>query len=105
MATRSPKTSAPLTFDLPLSLIEKITAIRKGRRLKTASAVVRLAVEQFDFDGCEPAHVPHRQISVRITAPQRAMLKRYSKSKDSSVGELIRLALEGLTVKPPRTRR
>jgi hypothetical protein len=105
MASRSPQTSAPLTFDLPRSLIEKIQSIRKGRGLKTASEVVRLAVEQFDFDGCEPDHEPHRQISVRITAPQRAMLKRFAKSKDSSVGELIRLALEGLTVKPPRTRR
>ncbi|MDB6093310.1 MAG: CopG domain protein DNA-binding domain protein [Verrucomicrobia bacterium] len=105
MATRSPKISAPLTFDLPLGLIEKIQAIRKGRNLKTASDVVRLAIEQFDFDGCEPDHEPHQQISVRIAAQQRATLKRYSKTKDSSVGELVRLALESLPVKPPRARR
>lgn len=105
MAPRSSKSSAPLTFDLPLSLIEKIQAIRKGRNLKTSSEVVRLAIEQFEFDRCEPDHEPHQQISVRITANQRATLKRYSKSKDTSVGELLRLALEALTVKPPRTRR
>ncbi len=105
MVSRSSKSSAPLTFDLPRSLIDKIQAIRKGRKLKTASEVVRLAIEQFDFDSCEPDHEPHQQISVRITAVQRAMMKRYSKSKDSSVGELLRLALEGLPVNPPRTRR
>jgi hypothetical protein len=105
MASRPPKNSAPLTFDLPLSLITKIQSIRKGRGLKTASEVVRLAVEQFDFDACRPDHEGHQQISVRIAGPQRAMLKRYAKAKDASVGELLRLALEDLPVKAPRPRR
>ena len=105
MATRSSKSSAPLTFDLPRSLTDKMQAIRKGRSLKTASEVVRLAIEQFDFDACDPDHEAHQQISVRISGPQRAMLKRYAKGKNSSVGELIRLALEGLSVKPPRASR
>jgi Arc/MetJ-type ribon-helix-helix transcriptional regulator len=105
MATRSSKASAPLTFDLPLTLIEKIQSIRKGRSLATASEVVRLAIEQFDFDACDPDREPRQQISVRITGAQRAMLKRYANGKDSSVGELIRFALEGLPVKQPRASR
>ena len=41
-----------------------------------------------------------------FAAAQRAMLKRYGRSKDVSVGELLRLALEALAVKPARgTRR
>jgi Arc/MetJ-type ribon-helix-helix transcriptional regulator len=102
MASRSHKNSAPLTFDLPLALIAKIKAARKSRGLKTASEVVRLAIEQFDFEACTPNREPHRQISVRVAAPQRAMLKRYARSKDTSVGELLRLALEGLAVRPAR---
>jgi len=103
MASRSTKKSSPLTFDLPLALIAKIDALRKSRALGTASQVVRLAIEQFDFDGCSPRHEPHRQISVRVAASQRAMLKRYARSKDASVGELLRLALEALPAKPPRS--
>jgi hypothetical protein len=102
MASRTHKNSAPLTFDLPLGLITKIKAARKGRGLKTASEVVRLAIEEFDFEQCEPNHEPHRQISVRVAAPQRAMLKRYARSKGASVGELLRLALEALPLKAPR---
>lgn len=102
MASRSKKKSAPLTFDLPLGLIGKIQSTRKGRGLKTTSEVVRLAIEQFDFGGCKPRHEPHRQISVRLAAAERAMLKRYARSKSTSVGELLRLALEGLSVKAPR---
>jgi Arc/MetJ-type ribon-helix-helix transcriptional regulator len=105
MASRSSKGSAPLTFDLPGTLIEKIHALRKGRTLKTASEVVRLAIEQFDFGACKPEREDRQQISVRVTNAQRAMLKRYAKGKDSSVGELIRLALDDLPVKAPRSAR
>lgn len=105
MASRSSKISAPLTFDLPQGLMAKIQAIRKGRGLKTASEVVRLAIAQFDFASCRPDHEPHQQISVRISGPQRAMLRRQAKSKDTSVGELLRFALETLPARAPRSRR
>ena len=96
MASRSKKISAPLTFDLPQSLITKIQSRRKTLGLKTASEVVRLAMEQFDFARCIPPSEPHRQISVRLTAKQRAMLKRHARQKATSVGELLRLAIDCL---------
>jgi hypothetical protein len=102
MATRTRKSSAPLTFDLPLSLIAKIEACRRGHGFATASEVVRLAIGGYDFDNCEPVRDPHRQISVRITGEQRSALKRYARQKDASVGELLRLALESLPVKPAK---
>ncbi len=102
MATRS--ASAPLTFDLPTSLIARIETGRKKLGLKTASEVVRMAIEKFDFEGCRPARDPHRQISVRLGANQRAMLKRYAKKKDASVGELLRCALEALSASKPKSR-
>jgi Arc/MetJ-type ribon-helix-helix transcriptional regulator len=102
MATRS--ASAPLTFDLPISLIAKIESHRRKYGLKTASDVVRLAIDRFDFEGCRPARDPHRQVSVRLGANQRAMLKRFAKKKDASVGELLRFALEGLPAKKPKAR-
>ncbi len=105
MAPRSQRNSAPLTFDLPLELIAKIKSVRKSRGLRTASEVVRLAIAQFDFEACTPNHAPHRQISVRVAAPQRAMLKRYARTKDASVGELLRLALDSLAAKPTRSAR
>lgn len=98
MAKSSRKPSAPLTFDLPESLISRIEACRRGHGFTTASEVVRTAIAGFDFDGCKPERDPHRQISVRITSDQRAMLKRYARQKDASVGELLRLALEALPV-------
>ena len=99
MAKKSRKPSAPLTFDLPESLIARIETCRKGHGFATASEVVRTAIGSFDFYGCKPVRDPHRQISVRITADQRGTLKRYARQKDASVGELLRLALEALPTK------
>lgn len=99
MAKTSRKPSAPLTFDLPESLIVRIETCRKGHGFATASEVVRTAIGNYDFEDCAPSRDPHRQISVRITADQRSMLKRYARQKDASVGELLRLALEAMPTK------
>jgi hypothetical protein len=45
MATRSRSASAPLTFDLSLTLIGKIESVRRKQGLKTASEVVRHAID------------------------------------------------------------
>ena len=105
MSRPSQKGSAPLTFDLPVSLIAKIGACRKGHGFKTASEVVRLAITTFDFESCTPTRDPHTQISVRVTGEQRAMLKRYARKKDASVGELLRLALESLPLKAAKKKK
>jgi hypothetical protein len=105
MAKSSRKPSAPLTFDLPESLIARIESCRKGHGYATASEVVRTAIAGFDFETCEPDRDPHRQISVRITNDQRATLKRYSRKKNASVGELLRLAIEALPDRPSRKRK
>lgn len=100
--TRKP--SAPLTFDLPASLIERIEVCRRGNGFSSASEVVRTAIEKFDFATCRPDREPHRQISVRISPDQRAALKRYSRQKDVSVGELLRMAIEALPARGAKRR-
>ena len=73
------KPSAPLTFDLPVSLIAKIARAKRGHALGSASEVVRLALEEFDLGSFQPVRDPHRQISVRIAGKQRAALRQAAK--------------------------
>ena len=103
MAKKS-KPSRPLTIDLPTSLIEKIELCRRGSGFASNSEVVRAAISEFDFATCRPEQEQHRQISVRIAPDQRAALQRYSRQKDVSVGELLRMAIEALAVRKPRRR-
>ncbi len=99
------KASAPLTFDLPESLISKIGRARRGHGLKSASDVVRLALAEYDLDDFKPANDPHRQISVRINGTTRGKLKRFARIKRASIGELIWAALEVLPEKISRRAR
>ena len=96
------KSAAPLTFDLPVSLLAKIARTKRGHALRSTSEVVRLALEQFDLGSFEPVRDPHRQISVRIAGKQRGALRQAAKRNDASIGELIRAALEQLPLKPTR---
>src|SRR5476649_685925 len=102
MPTPKSKSFAPLTFDLPVSLIAKIVRARRGHALGSTSEVVRLALAQFDLGSFQSTREPHRQISVRIAGKQRAALRQAAKQKDASIGELIRAALEQLPVKLAR---
>jgi len=102
MATRKKKSSTPVTFDLPLDLLAKIETCRKTHGVGSASEVIRTALDQFDFAGCQPVVTPHRQISVRLNPDQRLTLKRFAKLKIVSVGELLRMAVEALPAKKER---
>lgn len=102
MPTAKKKPSAPLTFDLPIDLISKIGSSKKAYRLKSASEVVRLALDKTDLNKLNITTPAHRQISVRISATQRATLKSVAKKKNTSVGELIRFAIEGLPARPKK---
>jgi Arc/MetJ-type ribon-helix-helix transcriptional regulator len=100
MAHSNSSSSAPLTFDLTDALLGHIEACRRGHGFSSASEVVRLALQRFDFAGCRPQRDEHRQISVRVSVDDRSMLRRLARQKGVSVGELMRLALESLSAQP-----
>lgn len=100
MAISNSSSSAPLTFDLTDALLGHVEACRRGHGFRSASEVVRMALQRFDFAGCRPQRDEHRQISVRVSVDDRAMLRRLARQKGVSVGELMRLALESMPAKP-----
>jgi len=101
MAKKAPRPASPLTFDLPVSLIDKITAAQSKLGLASTSEVVRLALAKFNFDRFESAREEHRQISVRLPADMKTLLSRQSRKKKVSVGELLRASLDELSTAKP----
>ena len=99
MAKKNTPPPSPLTFDLPLSLIDKIETHRKKLGLKSTSEVVRHAISQFDISLYESDVPEHRQISVRLPAQTKAILVKAAKKKQVSVGELLRVAIDTLPAK------
>jgi len=98
MAKKNSSNASPLTFDLPVSLIDKISSAQSKLGLASTSEVVRVAIAKFNFDRFEPNAEEHRQISVRLPVEMKTLLAKQSKKKKVSVGELLRVALEGLAV-------
>ncbi len=96
MASKSSLASAPLTFDLPLALLTKIGILRKQAGFGSTSDVVRQALREFDFGSYEAAEPERRQISVRLPPDVRRFLLKTARKKKVSVGELLRVAIEGL---------
>ncbi|MCF3648336.1 hypothetical protein [Synoicihabitans lomoniglobus] len=104
MAKKASRPASPLTFDLPVSLIDKISSAQSKLGLASSSEVVRLALAKFNFDRYESTREEHRQISVRLPADMKTVLSRSSRKKKVSVGELLRAALDDLSVaKPAKT--
>jgi Arc/MetJ-type ribon-helix-helix transcriptional regulator len=99
MAKKSAPTPSPLTFDLPLPLMEKIELQRQKLGLKSTSQVVRHAIEQFNFELFEAQASEHRQISVRLPDQTKKILVKAAKKKKVSVGELLRVAIDSLPAK------
>jgi Arc/MetJ-type ribon-helix-helix transcriptional regulator len=99
MAKKKTNAPAPLTFDLPVSLIGKLGSNQKKLGLKSASEVVRLAISEFNFEKYEASAEEHRQISVRLPADIKTKLTKVAKKKSVSVGELLRVAIDNLEAK------
>lgn len=102
MATQPRPAPAPLTFDLPEALFDQLEIVRVRRGLKSVSDVVRLALAEYDYARFEPTVKEARQISVRIPAADRSVLKRAARQKRASVGEILRQAIEALTQRSGR---
>ncbi|HTQ31147.1 MAG TPA: ribbon-helix-helix protein, CopG family [Opitutaceae bacterium] len=99
---KNSSTNLPLTFDLPHNLIAKIEACRRAMALRSTSEVVREALAGFDFNGFNAPQKNHRQISVRLPLEVKDRLAKYSRKKKVSVGELLRVAIHNLPVRPAK---
>ena len=92
--------SSPLTFDLKVELLAKIEKIRSAQGFASTSEAVRTALDLFDYAAYAPKREHHRQISVRLPAARKRELVRISRQKGVSVGELLRVALDSLSMRP-----
>lgn len=96
MAKKSTPAPAPLTFDLPVSLLAKLEAQRKKLGLGSISEVVRLAIDSFDLSAYESSSEEHRQVSVRLSSQAKTSLSKAARKQKVSIGELVRAAVEAL---------
>lgn len=94
--------SAPLTIDLTHSLLNKVKGLQNRFKIRSLSALMRFALEQYDFGHYRSDRDKHHQISIRLPLGLKSKLHTLSKSKGVSIGELIRVAITELCSQPPK---
>lgn len=100
---KSKISNTPLTFDIREDLLKKVNSFKAKSRARSVSEVIRYALDNFSFTKFKPEIKNHKQISVRIPEDMRVALAQNAKTKNVSLGELLRAALEDLPLTPKKS--
>jgi len=82
----------PLTMDV--EFIDRLGEPVRDRKARSVSAIIRTALERYDFANVVVLHPVQVQISVRLPAEIRKTLRKVARSKHTSEGQLVRAAVE-----------
>lgn len=100
--TTTGNSTSPLTFELKKDLLDRLDQFKNKSGARSTSEVVRFALASFDFEHYQNVEEDQRQISVRLPDELKEVLLKKSKEWKISVGELLRAAIEGLLINPPK---
>jgi len=88
------KGSRPFPLQLEVEFLDRISEPVRLGRAKSVSEIIRTALERYDFANVIVMRPSQLQISVRLPTAIRQNLKRISRAKHASVGQLVRAAVE-----------
>ncbi len=90
-----PKQSAkPFPLTMEVEFIDRLSEPVRDGKAKSISAIIRTALERYDFANVLVMHPVQVQISVRLPPEIRRILKKVARSKHTSEGQLVRAAVE-----------
>lgn len=84
----------PFPVTMEVEFLDRLSEPVREGRAKSVSAIIRSALEQYDFSNMVVMHPSQLQISVRLPSEIRKNLKKVSRTKHTSVGQLVRAAVE-----------
>jgi predicted DNA-binding protein len=79
---------------MEVEFLDRLSEPVRDGKAKSVSDIIRTALEQYDFTDVLVMHPSQLQISVRLPLELRRLLKRTARSKNTSVGHLVRAAVE-----------
>lgn len=84
----------PFPIQLEVEFLDRLSEPVREGRAKSVSDLVRTALERYDFSNVVVMHPAQVTISVRLAPEIRRNLKQISRAKHTSVGQLVRAAVE-----------
>jgi Arc/MetJ-type ribon-helix-helix transcriptional regulator len=86
--------STPLAIQLEVEFLDRMSEPVRDGKAKSVSEIIRAALERFDFANVLVVHPAQLQVSVRLPGEIRQMLRKVSRTKHTSIGQLVRAAVE-----------
>ncbi|MFZ5494800.1 MAG: hypothetical protein ACOZE5_05615 [Verrucomicrobiota bacterium] len=84
----------PFPLQLEVEFLDRISEPVRDGKAKSVSEIIRTALARFDFANVVVLKPAQLQISVRLPAMIRQNLRRIARTKHTSVGQLVRAAVE-----------
>lgn len=88
----------PFAIMLDTDLLDRLTGVVQSGKARSVSALIRDALEPFDFDEYQVIRPSQKLISVRLPIEVRDGLKQAAETKQTTVTHLVRTALEHFLV-------
>lgn len=88
----------PFVMSLDTDLLERLSELVEAGKARSISAIIRDALEVFDFDEFQPIKPNQKAVSVRLPVEVREMMNAAADAKNASVGHLVRTAIENFIV-------
>lgn len=84
----------PTGIQLEAEFLDRLNESVRERKAKSVSEIIRAALECFDFEDVAVPRPAHVSMSVRLPIEVRRDLKRIARAKQTSIGQLVRLAVD-----------
>ncbi len=81
-------------MQLEVEFLDRLTEPVRDKKAQSVSAIIRTALERYDFTNMVVVRAAQVFISVRLPIEIRRSLKKTARSKHTSVGQLVRAAVE-----------
>jgi hypothetical protein len=88
------KGARPFPIQLEVEFLDRISEPVRDGKAKSVSDIIRTALERYDFANVIVLKPAQLQISVRLPGAIRQNLRRIARTKHTSVGQLVRAAVE-----------
>ena len=88
------KSARPFPVTMEVEFLDRLSEPVREGRARSVSAIILAALARYDFTNVVVMHPNQLQISVRLPVEIRRNLRKVSRSKHTSIGQLVRAAVE-----------
>jgi predicted DNA-binding protein len=88
------KATRPFPIQMEVEFLDRLSEPVRDGKAKSVSEIIRTALERYDFSDVLVMHPAQLLVSVRLPTEVRRQLKKTARSKHTSVGHLVRAAVE-----------